>query len=90
MTDKNFRDRSKWPVEGGESFLADWEGAGGSQMQQGGEAAPQADGQKIEVTGGTEVAVEIPIVHVKPQGNGQLGQADTSWDNWVPNEDLSP
>lgn len=84
-----FDDRSKWPVDGGKSFAGDWEGAGAGQMQQGGgETEKQLGAQRIEVTGGNEAAVEIPIVHVQPQANGQPLKGDTSWDNWVPHDDL--
>lgn len=93
MSGNNFDDRSKWPVEGGKSFLADWEGTG-AQMQQGGEAAPQADAQRIEVTGGTEVAVDIPITHVQPSTASRTAQPSTTaqepgtWDDWHLSQDI--
>ena len=84
MSGNNFDDPKKWPVEGGESFLADWEGAGNAQMQQGGEP------KKVVIASGEDVGFEVEIQQQNPAGGvakqTQMGAGDGY--NWTPSDDL--
>lgn len=81
MSGNNF-DKKNIPVDGGKSFLADWEGVGASGVQ------------TIEIQAGDDVSFEVPVRQVAqrqqqqqsgPNGNAQMG--GDGYD-WHPSEDL--
>lgn len=81
MSGQNF-DKKNIPVDGGKSFLADWEGVGASGVK------------TIEVQAGDDVSFDVPVRQVAqqqqqqqsgPNGNAQMG--GDGYD-WHPSEDL--
>lgn len=81
MSGENF-DKKNIPVDGGKSFLADWEGAGASGVK------------TIEIQAGDEVSFEVPVRKVaqqqQQQQSGPGGNAQMGGDgyDWHPSEDL--
>lgn len=68
-------DKQNIPVDGGKSFLADWEGVGASRT--------------IEVQPGADVSFEVPVKQQMQQGHagGQPQMGGDGYD-WHPSEDL--
>ncbi len=74
--------KENFPTDGGESFLADWEGVGAVQVEQG--------QKKIVIASGEDVSFEVPVQQQQDAGatSKQMGGGDGY--NWVPNDDLTP
>ncbi len=75
--------KENFPTDGGESFLADWQGAGAGQVERG--------QKKIVIASGEDVGFEVPVQQQQQDAGAtstQMGGGDGY--NWVPNDDLSP